>query len=105
MSLRGLPPLVVVQVLFGAWQRTRGGAKITDTDLRAACRALGRQHVTSIEECDVGQVPGKPVRSLLNALVRHARQALASPASEQAKDTWDLAIFGHPGRLSFTGIA
>ena len=105
VSLRGLPPLVVVQVLFGAWQRTRGGAKITDTDLRAACRALGRQHVTSIEECDVGQVPGKPVRSLLNALVRHVRQALASPASEQAKDTWDLAIFGHPGRLSFTGIA
>jgi len=104
VSLRGLPPLVVVQVLFGAWQRTRGGAKITDTDLRAACRALGRQHVTSIEECDVGQVPGKPVRSLLNALVRHVRQALASPASEQAKDTWDLAIFGHPGRLSFTGI-
>jgi integrase len=104
VSLRGLPPLVVVQVLFGAWQRTRGGAKITDTDLRAACRALGRQHVTSIEECDAGQVPGKPVRSLLNALVRHVRQALANPASEQAKDTWDLAIFGHPGRLSFTGI-
>ena len=105
VSLRGLPPLVVVQVLFGAWQRTRGGAKITDTDLRAACRALGRQQVTSIEEFDVGQVPGKPVRSLLNALVRHVRHALASPASEQAKDTWDLAIFGHPGRLSFTGIA
>jgi integrase len=105
VNMRGLPPLVVVQVLFGAWQRTRDGAKITDTDLRAACRALGRQHVTSIEECDVGQVPGKPVRSLLNALVRHVRQALASPASEQAKDTWDLAIFGHPGRLSFTGIA
>ncbi len=105
VNLRGLPPLVVVQVLFGAWQRTRGGAKITDTDLRAACRALGRQHVTSIEECDAGQVPGKPVRSLLNALVRHVRRALADPASEQAKDTWDLAIFGHPGRLSFTGIA
>ena len=105
VSLRGLPPLVVVQVLFGAWQRTRGGAKITDTDLRAACRALGRQHVTSIEECDAGQVPGKPVRSLLSAFVRHVRHALADPASEQAKDTWDLAIFGHPGRLSFTGIA
>ena len=105
VNLRGLPPLVVVQVLFGAWQRTRGGAKITDTDLRAACRALGRQHVTSIEECDAGQVPGKPVRSLLNALVRHVRRALADPASEQARDTWDLAIFGHPGRLSFTGIA
>jgi hypothetical protein len=104
VSLRGLPPLVVVQVLFGIWQRTRGGAKITDVDLRAACRALRCQRASSIEECRVGQVPGKPVRSLLNALIRHARRALADPASEQAKDTWDLAVFGHPGRLSFTGI-
>jgi integrase len=104
VSLRGLPPLLVVQLLFGIWQRTRGGAKITDVDLRAACRALRGQQVSSIEECRVGQVPGKPVRSLLNALIRHARRALADPASEQAKDTWDLAVFGHPGRLSFTGI-
>ncbi len=105
VSLRGLPPLVVVQLLFGVWQRTCGGAKITDTDLRAACRALGRQQITSIEECDVGDVLGKPVRSLLNAFMRHVRQALADPASEQSRDIWDLAIFGHPGRLSFTGIA
>jgi integrase len=104
VSLRGLPPLVAVQVLFGIWQRTRGGTKITDVDLRAACRALRCQQVSSIEECRVGQVPAKPVRSLLNALIRHARRALADPGGEQAKDTWDLAVFGHPGRLSFTGI-
>ena len=36
VSLRGLPPLVVVQVLFGIWQRTRSGAKITDVALRAS---------------------------------------------------------------------
>jgi len=104
VSLRGLPPLLVVQVLFGIWQRTRGGAKIKDVDLRAACQALRRQQVSSIEDCRAGQVPGKPVRSLLNALMRDVRRALADPASEQAKDTWDLAVFGHPGRLSFTGI-
>src|SRR5215813_4891037 len=34
VSLRGLAPLVVVQVLFGIWQRTGGGAKITDVNLR-----------------------------------------------------------------------
>ena len=104
VSLHGLPPLVVVQVLFGIWQRTRGGAKITDTDLRMACHALRRQQVVSIEECDTGQILGKPVRSLLNALVLHVRRALADPASEQARDIWDLAIFGYPGRLSFGGI-
>ena len=104
VSLHGLPPLVVVQVLFGACQRARGGAKITDTDLRVACRALVRQQVTSIEECDSGSVPGKPVRKLLNALACHVRRALADPAAEQAKDTWDLSVFGHPGRLAFAGI-
>ena len=60
VSLRGLPPLVVVQVLFGIWRRTRSGAKITDVDLRAACRALRRQQVTSIEACDVARVPAGP---------------------------------------------
>ena len=104
VSLHGLPPLVVVQVLFGIWQRTCGGAKITDTDLRVACHALRRQQITSIQKCDTGLVPGKPVRSLLNAFTRHVRRALADPASEQVSDTWDLAVFGHPGRLAFTGI-
>ena len=105
VSLCGLPPLVVVQVLFGVWQRTRGGAKTADVDLRAACRALRCQQVSSIGQCAAGRVPGKPARSLLNALARHVRRALADPASEQVKDVWDLAVFGHPGRLSFTGIA
>ena len=105
VSLRGLPPLVVVQVLFGIWQRTRSGAKITDVALRGACRALSRQQATSIEACDVAAVPSKPTRSLLGALARHVRRALSDPGSEQAKDIWDLAVFGHPGRLSFTGIS
>ena len=30
-------------------------------------------------------------------MARHVRRALADPGSEQAKDIWDLAIFGHPG--------
>jgi len=34
VSLRGLAPLVVVEVLFGLQQRIRGGAKCTDTSLR-----------------------------------------------------------------------
>jgi integrase len=105
VSLRGLPPLVVVQVLFGIWQRTRSGAKITDVALRGACRALCCQQVASIEECDIAAVPSKPTRSLLSALVRHVRRALSDPGSEQAKDVWDLAVFGHAGRLSFTGIS
>jgi hypothetical protein len=106
VSLRGLAPLVVVQVLFGIQQRARGGAKITDVTLRGVCDALRRQQVTAIADCPAAAVrAGKPARSLLRALARHAGLALADPAAERGKDVWDLAVFGRPGRLSFTGIA
>jgi integrase len=105
VSLRGLPSLLVVQVLFGVQQRVRGGAKLTDVSLRAVCDALRREQTGSIEVCPADRVAGKPARSLFAALVRDARRALADPGSEQANDVWDLAVFGHPGRLSFTGIA
>ena len=104
VSLRGLAPLVVVQVLFGIQQRTSDGAKITDVNLRAVCDALRRQQASSIGACAPGHVPGKPARNLLAAMARQVRRALADPGSERAGDTWDLAIFGHAGRLSFTGI-
>ena len=41
---------------------------------------------------------------MLRAFTRDVRRALADPGTEQSKDTWDLAIFGHPGTLSFTKI-
>jgi integrase len=105
VNLRALPDLVVIEVLFGIQQRVRGGAKITDVDLRVLCDAVRRQQILSIEAGEVELVLTRPVRSLLNAVTRHVRRALADPASEQAQDTWDLAIFGHRGNLSFTGIA
>lgn len=48
VSLRGFAPLVVVQVLFGIWQHTCGGAKITDVNLRAVCDTLLRRQSASI---------------------------------------------------------
>ncbi len=105
VNLRALPALVVAEVLFGVQQRVRGGAKITDVDLRVMCDVLRRRQVTSIQADEVELIGNKPVRSLLNAVRRHVRRALADPSSEQATDTWDLAVFGHRGNLSFTGIA
>ncbi|MFN2497144.1 MAG: tyrosine-type recombinase/integrase [Pseudonocardiaceae bacterium] len=106
VSLRGVSPLVVVEVLFGIQQRTRGGAKLTEVNLRAIGDALRREQVASIQACEANRVSaGKPARSLLRALVREVGRALADPSCEQVKDTWDLGVFGHPGRLTFTGIA
>jgi integrase len=105
VNLRAMPALLVIEVLFGIQQRVRGGAKITDVDLRVLCDALRRQQITSIQDGAVERVLTRPVCSLLNAVTRHVRRALVDPGSEQAKDVWDLAIFGHRGNLSFTGIA
>lgn len=103
MSLRGLPALVVVEVLFGVAQRVRGGAQITDVTLRAVCSTLRREQATQVAACPPERVrAGKPTRQLLAALVRQVRRALADPGRERAGDSWDLALFGHRGRLSFT---
>ena len=72
--------------------------------LRAAGDTLRRQQAASVHECDADLAPGKRARSVLRAFARDARRALADPGTEQGKDIWDLAIFGHPGALSFTRI-
>ena len=105
VSLRGLPPLVVTEVLFAAQQRVRGGAKIYDATLRAVCDTLRRGQAPTISDCPVESVPGRPARALLTAMARDVRRALTDPARERAGDNWDLAVFGHPGRISFTGIS
>ena len=106
VSLRGLPPLVVLEVLFGVQQRVRGGAQILDVSLRAVCDTLRREQAPQIAACPPERVSGgKPPRALLAALARHVRRALADPGQERAGDSWDLALFGHRGRLSFTGIS
>jgi hypothetical protein len=70
-----------------------------------ACRALASQRVAAIGECDIECVAGSSsVRPLLRALARHARLAVSDPGSERDRDIWDLAVFGHRGRLDFTGI-
>ena len=58
-----------------------------------------------VAACPAQRVPGKPARALLAALGCHVRRALTDPGHERAGDSWDLALFGHRGRLSFTRIS
>jgi integrase len=104
VNLRALPARVVVEVLFGLQTRVREGLRLTDVVLRAVCDTLRRHQVGSIHACEPGLAPGKRARSVLAAFARDARRALTDPGVEQDKDIWDLAIFGHPGTLSFTKI-
>jgi hypothetical protein len=105
INLRALPVLVVVEVLFGVQQRVEGGAKITDYVLRVLCDGLRQRQVDSITTDQAEITRNKCVRALRTTLTQHVQRALADPGSEAAKDTWDLAIFGHRGNLSFTGIS
>ena len=106
VNLRALPVLVVVEVLFGVQQRVRGGAKITDVAIAGRCAT---DYASDRSPRSPPTEPRSPatrsVRSLRAAFTQHVRRALADPGSEQAKDIWDLAVFGHRGTLSFTGIS
>jgi len=105
VSLRGLPPLVIAQVLFGLQQRCRINAVKTDEAvLRALCDDLRREQVGSLAEYVVAAGRGLEFTGLANCLATHAARALATPESEVVKDEWDLVVFGHSGTVSFTRL-
>lgn len=105
VSLRGLPGLVVVEVLLGLQQRCRlDGVRTKEADLRSVCDDLRRQQVPTIASYQLAATRSLAFAGVLNALARHARRALTSPSAEAARDEWDLAVFGHVGTVSFTGL-
>lgn len=105
VSLRGLAPLVVAELLVGLQQRCRINAvKTDDAVLRAFCNDLLGQQVGSIAGYAVGDGRGLEFTGLVNCLIGHARRALSTPETEVTKDEWDLTVFGQNGTVSFTGI-
>ncbi len=103
VNLRGLAPLVVVEVLYGLQQRA--GAECTSycRFLRRLARELRQAQVSSLSELPVQAEPVR--RSLVNSLLTHLGRAFADPRTEIAKDRWDLTVLGHHGWLAFTGIS
>jgi integrase len=104
VSLAGMSPAVVAEILFGLQQRTRQGVKTHDAILRAVCDDARGQQVASLAGLAVPPSRGKAYESVVHTLVTHARRGASGPESEIAKDTWDMALFGHSGWLSFAGI-
>ncbi len=105
VSLKALPDLVVVQVLFGVQQRCRvDEVKSKDSDLRVVCEQLRRQQVATVDDLVLATGVDGRISALANALALHARRGLASVETEVLADEWDLTLFGHSGTISFTGI-
>lgn len=106
VSLRGLPALVVAQVLLGLQQRCRlDQVRTKEADLRSVCDDLRRQQVTTIGDYQLAATRSLAFAGLVNSLTKHVRRALTSPALEATGNEWDLAVFGHTGTLSFTVIS
>lgn len=105
ISLRGLAPRVVLEVLVGLQQRcTVGRVRTKEADLRAVVDDLRRQQVRSLAEYVPAEQASLAFKGVVNSLTSHARRALASTETEVLADVWDLGVFGHSGTLSFTAI-
>jgi hypothetical protein len=80
VSLRGLGPLVVAQVLFGLQQRcVVERVQTKEADLRAVCDDLRRQQVASVANYLLDDRRNLGFCGLVRSLVSHARRALATP--------------------------
>ena len=62
------------------------------------------QQVLSLAGLDIPASRGQGYASVVHTLITHARRGISDPGTEIAKDTWDMALFGHRGNLSFTAI-
>jgi integrase len=106
VSLRGLPRLVVAELLVGLQQRCRINAvKTSDAVLRALCNDVRARQVDSLTDYVPGDDRDLEFTGLANCLIGHARRALSTPETEVTQDEWDLAVFGQNGTVSFTGIS
>jgi integrase len=106
VSLRGLPPPLTAEVLYGLQQRTREGVTTRLHVLRALVEDLRRCRVTSLEAAGPSAGPMAREKShILHSLARHVRAGLGDTTAETVKDEWDLTAFGSRGRLSFAGIS
>jgi hypothetical protein len=75
VSLRGLPALVIAQVLFGLQQRCRldavktNAVKTKEAELRAFCNELRRQQVATIGDHVLATAPDGSYQAVVNSLI------------------------------------
>ncbi|MGY1455832.1 tyrosine-type recombinase/integrase [Streptomyces sp. SS8] len=109
VSFRGLPDLVVAQLIYGIQQRCADGALTTHHRLRNLTAWLRRQQVSSLEDIDPLQVVASGMdrltRGPLTTITTSVKRARLTPETEYPKDHWDLTVFGHSGTIDFSGIS
>jgi len=102
LSLRGLPELVRVEVLYGIWCRVVEQMATEPWHLRRFVDLLRATAAASVTEADLGRLRGYDAYPRF--VIDRVGLAYADPQTERTGDRWDLRLFGHPGRLEFGGI-
>ena len=90
ISLRGLHPMVVAQLLLGLQERTRTGRKHFDAHLRYAVNDIRRQHVSSLAEVDTYRMNSKAQQSLVRSIGDRAHRPRRPTGGR-------MALAGRPG--------
>jgi integrase len=104
VSLRGLHPQVVAEVIYGLQERVRREAKVHYWEIRPICDELRRIEATSITELSLATAD-KRKQGIVNGMIRAVRRHSQSPETERSKNVWDLHAFGHQGTLNFTQVS
>ncbi|MFI6689889.1 tyrosine-type recombinase/integrase [Streptomyces sp. NPDC050485] len=104
VSLRGLPDLVVAELLFGLQERTRSGRRTAFWVFRPVCTALLATSAASLLDLDATPL-GRGSRDLVNRFAKAVALVELSAETERHKDTWDCRAFGCSGFLRFSGIS
>jgi integrase len=105
--LKGLAPLVQVELLVGLQRRTDAGLVTRPTSMRYLVKLAHARRARSV--FDLADVRSTAIRSdagaVLRSLLNELRCATSDPERERANDIWQLVVFGLTGTLDFTGIS
>lgn len=105
LSLRGLPPLLVAELIYGLQERVREGAKVPYWFLRPLVSRLRAAEAGSLATMPAAESFENLKRALYNGLLRVVTLLGMTPETERVKDVWNLAAWGLSGTLDFTVIS
>ena len=103
--LAGLDENVIAELLYGVQAALAEGRRVMPATLRHVAAHLRHTGAGSVAAAASLAAARTPVRWFLAFAADRAGLVRSSLETEQAKDVWDLRLWGAAGRLSFTGPA
>ena len=101
--LAGLEENVIAELLYGVQAALAEGRRVMPATLRHVAAHLRHTGAGSVAAAASLAAARTPVRWFLAFAADRAGLVRSSVETEQAKDVWDLRLWGAAGRLSFTG--